>query len=105
MARATLPQSTGAIVTDPYTLFRTKSTTWILMIACATAALPALRSYAAPENLDEMTARKARHATVTWPTADLQDAKSLLWQPETLCYFETNPDCRGTEIWRMSNEP
>lgn len=84
---------------------RARRMNWIRLIASAAVALAAIRTLAAPENLDEMAARKARHASAVWPTNELQDPKSLVWQPETLCYFETDPACRGTEVWRMSNEP
>lgn len=61
-----------------------------------------LQSYPslAAENLDELAVRKSRLATAMWGKATLEDASTLVWQPETLAYTDTTT---GNEVWRLSS--
>jgi hypothetical protein len=56
-----------------------------------------------PENLDEMRARTARHATATWSSQLCEKpADDFKWQPETLAYRDVQT---GSEVWRMTCTP
>ena len=57
---------------------------------------------AVPENLDEMFARQARHATATWGAAYLENPTTFQWQPETFMYYDVTT---GHEVWKMTNTP
>ena len=63
-----------------------------------------IHSYAASiENLDEMTARRARYSTNPWPTTILEDANNnYIWQPETLSYTDVTT---GSEVWILIHAP
>jgi len=57
---------------------------------------------AAPENLDEMFARKTRRATATWGATYLENPTTFQWQPETLTYRDVTT---GHEVWKLTNTP
>jgi len=57
---------------------------------------------ASVENLDEMIARKARHASAAWDAKYLEanELGRFIWQPETLCYYDVTT---GREVWRLTS--
>jgi hypothetical protein len=60
--------------------------------------------WSAVENLDEMVARKARHAAAVWGPEYVEGsaAQHYVWQPETLCYRDV---LSGREVWRLTHTP
>ena len=55
---------------------------------------------ATSENLVELDSRKSRIASSNWGKGYLEDEKTLVWQPETMCYTDVTT---GGEVWRISN--
>lgn len=54
----------------------------------------------APENLDELIARKARLATNSWGKTYVENPTTFVWQPETMTYTDIET---GSEVWRISS--
>ncbi len=57
---------------------------------------------AATENLDEMVNRKDRYTSATWDKTYLEDQKTYVWQPETLCYNDVETE---SEVWVLVHGP
>ncbi len=68
---------------------------------CSIALLCFTSALAAPENLDEMMARKTRLPTASFSYLFLQDnANNYTWQPETLNYSDVTS---SNEVWLFSS--
>ena len=65
-------------------------------------ALNATLIFGSVNNLDEMLNRKSRYNISYYSPNYIEKSASdyYIWQPETLCYFDTNT---GREVWRMTN--
>lgn len=74
-----------------------------LLAQCSLLFAFAASAYAAVENLDEVTARKARMPTAPYSNTLLENAASYYrWQPETLSYTDV---LSNNEVWQLTNSP
>ena len=75
------------------------SSTAIVFLACIMCSV----SWAAEEDLDEMTARISRQPSAEWGPQYLENSENdYIWQPETLSYTDI---LTGGEVWRLSSTP
>jgi hypothetical protein len=68
----------------------------ILLFICSFVA----NVFAASENLDEIATRKTRLAVNSWGKTYVENPTTLVWQPETLAYADSDT---GVEVWRLSS--